>query len=540
VVIQGYVVDKDMNEESRASDAAFARLIEHVPVLVYRRLYDEAQTFLFVSHGCEQITGYGRDGLLSNRGGYRALIKAADRSAVWQEIDRAVFEKRSYRLVCRISTADEQEKWVQEEGRARYTEDGRVEALEGIITDYSEQMADVHLLEQRVADRTRRLAALYDILEAASAAGSLQSTLVRILARVLRAVGAASGVIHLLDEGGTQLQLIAQQGLPDALLEDITSVAALESPLAGWVAQHGEPLVIPQFHQDARAAALAAYNLSGTYIGVPILASERVYGVLSVLAEGPTRFTAQDELDLLLSVGEQIGVVVENARLHQQAEQLMISEERNRLARELHDSVTQSLYSVTLFAEAGRRMLEREDLEQAAVYLSQVAETSRQSLKEMRLLVHRLRPSVLAEEGLVRAIQHRLSAVEGRAGIMHRFSAEENLDLDPALEEALYYIAQEALNNALKHAMASEVVIDLLADETGAINLRIADNGRGFDLDAVSASGGLGLTSIRERAEIMGGTVTYRTARGKGTVILARFENNAARSSGARPQQARG
>ena len=202
----------------------------------------------------------------------------------------------------------------------------------------------------------------------------------------------------------------------------------------------------------------------------------------------------------------------------------MIVEERNRLARELHDSVTQSLYSVTLFAEAGRRMIATGESEQAAGYLEEVAETGQQALKEMRLLVHRLRPSVLAEKGLVYAIQHRLNAVEGRAGIIRRFDYEVDLTLSPAMEEAIYYITQEALNNALKHAKASEVTVLLLGDENGKLELQIVDNGRGFDPSLASKTGGLGLTSMKERADMLGGMVTCTSVVGQGTTLLAQFD----------------
>jgi signal transduction histidine kinase len=385
-------------------------------------------------------------------------------------------------------------------------------------------MAEFQKLEQRVADRTRRLSALYDILEVASDGDKPQGTIERILGRVLRAIGVDAGTIHLLDDSGEQLQLVAQHGLSEHMLDASSILVVPESPLAGWVVRHGELLLIPHISEDVRSASLAEQNPYDVYIGVPIAAAEEIYGVLSVLAHEATRFMAQEEIDLLVSVGEQIGTVVENAHLRQQAEQLMIVEERNRLARELHDSVTQSLYSVTLFAEAGRRMIAAGETEQAAGYLEDVAETGQQALKEMRLLVHRLRPSVLAEEGLAHAIQHRLNAVEGRAGIRSRFDYEVELTLSPAMEEAIYYITQEALNNALKHAQASEVAVLLLGDENGKLELQIVDNGRGFDPASASKTGGLGLTSMKERADMLGGTITCASVVGQGTTLLAQFD----------------
>jgi signal transduction histidine kinase len=516
----------DGENDADLSGEAPVGLLANLPCLAYRCLFDEQHTMLFVSKGCVVLTGY-QPGELLGRGptGYRNLVLPDERPNLFREISLAVKEKRRFRLVYRIRTADQLRRWVMEEGCAIYGEDGRIEALEGIVTDHGQQMAEFDLLEQRVADRTRRLAALYDILEAAADADNPQKTIVRILERVITAIGVHAGAIHLLDGKGEQLQLVAQQGLGQNLLEESDMLSVQESPLAGWVVRHEEPLLIPQLSEDSRASAFAERTSYGVYAGVPITASEQIYGVLSVLAQETTRFTAQEEIDLLVSVGEQIGVVIEKARLRQQAEQLMIIDERNRLARELHDSVTQSLYSVTLFAEAGRRMIAGGEYEQAMAYLGDVTETSRQTLKEMRLLVHRLRPSLLAKEGLVRAIQHRLNAVEARVGIEHRLVLQGDLSLTPALEEALYYIAQEALNNALKHADAREVVVELRGHEGGGIVLKISDNGRGYDPLSVTEAGGLGLTSMRERAELFGGSVSCESALGQGSAVTAIFHS---------------
>ena len=512
-------------DDSGAASKMIAGLLANLPGMVYRCLFDESLTMQFISQGCLALTGYLPDDLIKQTPvGYRELVFAEDVPEQMEAMYLAVQYHQPYRLIYRIRTARGQELWVREEGAAVYAVDGTVEALEGVVSDHSEHMAEFKLLEQRVADRTRRLSALYDILEAANDAENPQATIVRILRRVLKAIRVDAGALHLVDNSGEYLQLVAQQGLSESLLDSSSTLTSAESPLAGWVARYGELLFIPRIGEDTRSMALAEQSSYNVYIGVPITAAGQIYGVLSVLAHEADRFSAQEEIDLLVSVGEQIGAVVENSRLRQQAEQIMIVEERNRLARELHDSVTQSLYSVMLFAEAGRRMIAAGETQQAAGYLNDMANTSQQALKEMRLLVHRLRPSVLAKEGLASAIQHRLNAVEGRAGITTRFVIEGESNLAPAVEEALYYITQEALNNALKHGQASEVTVSLKGDEKGKIELQIKDNGKGFDPGSASTAGGLGLTSMKERAELFGGTVTFISGIGQGTTLVAIFD----------------
>jgi signal transduction histidine kinase len=200
------------------------------------------------------------------------------------------------------------------------------------------------------------------------------------------------------------------------------------------------------------------------------------------------------------------------------AEELAVLQERNRLARELHDSVTQSLYSLTLLAEAGQRMIRAEDLQQIAGNQTRLGQIAQQALQEMRLLVYELRPLALKSEGLVGALEQRLETVERRAGIQARVLVEGEVDLAPGLEEELYGIAQEALNNALKHARASKIVLSVRMVDKSVI-LEVADDGQGFDQAEVQVKGGLGLISMQERAEKIGGQLDIDSAPGEGTRV---------------------
>jgi signal transduction histidine kinase len=208
-------------------------------------------------------------------------------------------------------------------------------------------------------------------------------------------------------------------------------------------------------------------------------------------------------------------------------EELAVLEERNRLARELHDSVTQSLYSLTLFTQAACELAEAGNLEGTRHRLARIADTAAQALKEMRLLVYELRPMALTDVGLVNALQHRLDAVEGRADVQVHLlvDEEDDVELPAPIEEELYRIAQEALNNALKHAHAKSVTVRIVAPADGQrLQFEVSDDGCGFDLDAVKDKGGLGLTSIRERADRLGAELSVTSAPGQGTQVRIEME----------------
>lgn len=210
--------------------------------------------------------------------------------------------------------------------------------------------------------------------------------------------------------------------------------------------------------------------------------------------------------------------------LEKQARQKAVAAERSRLARELHDSVTQALYSVTLYAEATRLALLAEKQDVAVENLRELHNMAREAMLDMRMLIFELHPPVLEEEGLVAALQARLAAVEGRARLQTEIRVEGERHLPIAVAEGLFRIALEALNNVVKHAHAQQVTIELKfgAEETCLV---ITDDGSGFDPAAARRSGGRGLLGIEERVARLQGVFALESAPGAGTTLTVRVHN---------------
>jgi signal transduction histidine kinase len=264
-------------------------------------------------------------------------------------------------------------------------------------------------------------------------------------------------------------------------------------------------------------------------ISIPLMAKGRFIGALN-LSTNRMRSFAPEQIALLKTIGQQVGVAVENARLYEQAERSAQAAERNRLARELHDSVTQSLYSVTLYAEAAARLLNTGKGSEAAQHLRELRDTAQEALREMRLLIFELRPPTLEKSGLVAALQARLEAVEGRGGMLTELSVEgarEAEQVPLAMQEQLFQIAREALNNVLKHAHAQHVRVNVQFKDS-VICLQVSDDGVGFDLAQVHERGGLGLTGMQERAQKIGADVRITSEPGQGTCVRVTVEKETA------------
>jgi signal transduction histidine kinase len=271
-------------------------------------------------------------------------------------------------------------------------------------------------------------------------------------------------------------------------------------------------------HAPSLRSAFRAVGLQ-TFLGAQIRIGHRIEGVLSCF-----RFTERgysvDEAALILALAHQIGIILEIDRLRENSKEMAVWEERQRLARDLHDSVTQSLYSLALFSRAGRDAAEDGDTDRLMASLAELERNTLHALREMRLLLYELRPADLEQEGLKRAVELRLNIVERRVGLQINAQLDDLTDLPSSHEVDLYHIIVEALNNIVKHAAASHLTLQL-AQSSGAVQLRVSDDGRGFDPS--QTDGGLGLQNIRERVDRLNGWLSIASEPGRGTQLEVTF-----------------
>lgn len=413
---------------------------------------------------------------------------------------------------------------------ARYTPDlGPEEDVRGFfvfaydITLLKQLEQKLRDSEQRIRREASRAQALMRVAARLNAQLSLEEVLHAVCEETARALEAPAVVVLLHDPQQAVLDLATTYGLPPEFSERYrpTPVALYER----YARQQGPFIVVPDAQAEPRlinAKLYAEFDVRTIAI-TSLIRDRQLIGTLSVYSLGSPHPFSSDQVDLLQGLADQAAQAIDSAQLREQASQLAVMHERARLARELHDSVTQSLYSLTLLAEGWQRLIRSGQADNVAERLSEMGEIAQQALKEMRLLVYELRPPILEEEGLLGALHQRLAAVEKRAGVEARLLAEEIADLPTPIQEGLFRIVQEALNNSLKHAAATSVTVRLGTDDQELL-LEVADNGRGFDTRAeTDHQGGIGLTTMRERAERLGGSLEVRSAPGQGTTVLVRL-----------------
>ncbi len=390
------------------------------------------------------------------------------------------------------------------------------------------QLRDLNLtLEARIAEQTRDLTTLYEISAIGSQVQNLDYLLKTSLEQTLAALQSETGAIYLISRITAQptdtpprtLHLAFQQGFPAAHIPP-SRIETVGEGAIGWVITHQQPLLVSHADraslQDVRWLAQTLDNQN--LLLAPLRAERRIVGLLLLARPVAFSFTTR-EISLVTSIADQIGVSARSERLRQEATLLA---ERQRIARDLHDTVTQSLYGMVVLTEAGQVQVETLALPQESQimlerWLHTVGETARQAIKEMRLFIYELQPPALREEGLVGALHQRLASVEGRANVEARLLADETLRLPPAMERALYQITREALNNALRHAQAANVTITWGREENAAL-LEVWDDGCGFDTQALP-NPGMGLSNMRHRAEAIGATFKIVSAPGGGTRV---------------------
>ncbi|MFL5732784.1 MAG: GAF domain-containing protein [Chloroflexia bacterium] len=414
-------------------------------------------------------------------------------------------------------------------GTPGYYKERHVKLTMAIANQAAIALENARLYEQ-AREAARSTEALARIASRVAFGGSLESTLDDMCVHIVHATGAVAAGVVLYDDALQSWHMVGSHGHPEGYVEGSNQLLSSRVPLLLQAAYDERKAVMVgdmrrKLLESPESAPIHQFMDKvawDTIVALPMIYEDKQMGVL-LSYHPPGVDIAEREMTFYNAIANQAAVAVENARLLAQVEKRAAQEQRQRLARELHDSVSQALFSINLTARAIETILKREIIPSEMVMgkLHDLGQLTSGAMSEMKALIFELRPGALEEEGLLSALAKHAAAVQARELLSVTVTSRGDLPkLNPAVEEALYRIAQEALHNVVKHAGASTAEIIVEADNArGCVVLRVRDDGAGFDISGVPA-GHMGLGTMRQRAESLRGECRVETAPGRGTEII--------------------
>jgi PAS domain S-box-containing protein len=477
-----------------------AAVLDKVDTLVV--VLDRNGRIIHFNHACEALSGY-TFAEVKDRLFWARLLSPEEKAAAQADFAQLVTGRPPHKNENHWTTKDGRRRLITWSNTSIHDSNGEVAYIISAGSNIYEREQTALLLNASESLQRVTTALLQHLT-------TLDDVLAIVCAEACRLTGAGGSAVLLLEDE-TGLQVKSSCGMPLPIFERLS----VDDSFAGAVIKQKKPLLLndPQNQTQAYQNNPAIKAL----LAIPLCVDETILGVLDVINK-PGGFTDAD-MRLMRLFADQAAISIEHAQLHQQAEKLAVIEERQRLARELHDSVTQSIYSVTLYADAARMALAAGKQNVAAEHLQELRNMAREAMLDMRLLIFELHPPVLEKEGLAIAVQTRLETVEARSGLqsaLHVAGQERRLPL--IIEEDLYRIVQESLNNAVKHAKAQQVTVRLRFDDHH-FGLEVSDDGIGFDPTRARQGGGLGLRGIEERVQRIGGQLVVESAPDEGTIL---------------------
>jgi signal transduction histidine kinase len=371
------------------------------------------------------------------------------------------------------------------------------------------------------AQLTPAFEAISDAVLAIAAEHAVEPVLQRLVESARELAGARYAALGVPDGSGAFAQFLTA-GMSDGVIAALGPLPRTHG-LLGAMLESPEPYRMANLRDDHRFKGFwpRAHPDMRSFLGVPIVAQGRVIGAFYLTEkEDAEEFSAADQ-HLIEVLAAHAAIAIEKARLYERSRELSILEERNRLARELHDAVSQRLFGVVLTAEAALTLLDRGSLA-ARGEVERVRELAQAAMEELRSVVFELRPPALEVEGLVPTLRKHVEVLRRVHGHPIELEIRGAPRLPPEADGEVFRIAQEALQNAVRHARAGRIDVRLEC-ENGGIALSICDDGVGFDARAREVrSRRLGLTSMEERARSVGGRLTIDSTPGAGTTVTLR------------------
>jgi PAS domain S-box-containing protein len=508
----------------RESEERFRQLAENIREVFVLFTPGELQPF-YVSPAYAELVGRPPESLYEAPNAFLEAIYAEDRPEVGTLLDminQGKFDQQ-YRMV----RPDGGLRWVRARGFPVRNKQGELYRVAAIIEDVTPEVEAYQLLEQRVEERTRELSTLLSYSEKLASTLELRS-LLQILLDQLCSVVEYDGAAVLLLEGNELVAVEYQGTKPEDEILNIRFPASISFGLSK-VIETRATVIFPDLQNDSdearqfRQADVPLQDLlvgqARSWLGVPLIVKNQLLGILRLSHSQPERFT-QRHAQLVTAIANQSAMAIENAQLYDKSRQLAALGERQRLARELHDSVSQALYGISLGTHTAIALIKRdpEKLDDVLKYILSLAEAG---LTEMRALIFELRPDSLETDGLVGALNRQAAATQARRGVTVKTNLCDEIQMPIEVKEALYRIAQEAMQNAIKHANPTEIFLELSCSGH-FVDMLVTDDGKGFD-PSQAFPGHLGLRSMSERATRLGGKMEIDSAPGKGTRVKVKL-----------------
>jgi PAS domain S-box-containing protein len=445
------------------------------------------------------------------------------------EVYLRAFNSRSpFETEYRLCSSNGLYRWVLENGKPYYDFSGKFSGYIGTCYDITDRKISEEIITQQITTHQRDLSVLYQVAAITGELLDRKILLDKILTILFKTIHCKGTAIHLfnkdkalcletsiglLNESKIFLQMLPltwgvleklKESHDPILIEDLSDNLSFDDHVSS---KEVNPKIISFEGHPC---------LSVSYLGVPILVRDELMGIVSLFSASENEFT-KDEIALSSATARHIGLALKSIDLAQKESERMIENERAKLARDLHDSITQSLYSLMLFSTAAQDAAKDMNMEKLDTCLSRISEQSLLASKHLRLLLYELNLDFFEQEGLVKAINYRLNAVERHLGIDVQLQVDINTPISPTLEWDLFFFVNEALTNALKHAQATVIHI-LIQSNNGDVIVKVSDNGKGFDVEAVIEQG-MGLISMRERAANLGGEFLIHSEIKNGTEV---------------------
>jgi len=380
------------------------------------------------------------------------------------------------------------------------------------------------VLFSQTEKRVRQLEALQSVASSFSLEVSLPELMDRMSEQIVRATTATAAAVALADTPESNIRVIGTARLPDGFAEKMEESYRRGGGSTARIAMREMRTIYQgdlrrQRLDDPRYSPVSAQMQEQPWDSIlltPLIYRNRALGVL-LLGYPLDVDPDTEERAFVEAITDQMALVVENAQLYQRASSAAALEERQRLARDLHDSVSQALYGIALGARTARRRVGDDGPANVTEPLDYVLSLAEAGLTEMRALIFELRPESIAEEGLIAAIGRQVASTQSRYGVRVTSDLCDEPDVSLDIKEAVYRVAQESMHNTVKHARATNINVALVKTD-GALRLELRDDGQGFD-PAGEFPGHLGLRSMRERARGVAATLDIESAPGVGTTI---------------------